>query len=788
MGYLLLPLVIMVTFPAIAQTVKLTGKVVDQATEEPLPGAVIFIHETSQHATSDPDGTFAFEGMKPGNYHIHVSYVGYQAIDKDIRLYEDMEPLLCAMSRSYIELGQINVEEDLVKSTLRQRPLNIEVVDKQYLEENLESNLANTLTSLPGMASINTGTGIGKPVIRGLSFNRVVVNNKGIKQEGQQWGSDHGLEVDQHTIGKIELIKGPASLLYGSDAMGGVLNLLPPAIPAKNSLTGELQGQWASVNQQRSTTAMVQGNYADVFLRGRFSYQRFNDFKVPAENFTYNTYLLPIANGRLKNTAGKERTVSASAGIRRNWGNLQVHFADFYQQAGLFTGAIGIPRGYQLEDDGDPTNIDIPRQTNRHQSVTLNGKLLYADSWLHFDVGYQRSLRREESFPHLHGSGPAPDGNLALLLDLKTYAANMRYHHFFKENVKSIFGLSAQHQNHTYGGFEFLVPAYRNTSAGAYYFTEYTHSAVSVISGGLRYDYGTIHADRHLQPIYENDSIVDHTVRVPAISRQFHNVSGSIGWSWFPNEFWNLKFNFGKTFRMPNPAELGSNGVHHGTFRHERGDPSLSSEHGFQLDAGIYYQRRKLLVKASPYFNYFKNYIFLRPSGQFSLLPDAGQVYQYEQSDAIHTGLEATIDHHPMEQLHLELGAAYTGNYNLETYLPLPFTPPFNTQFLVDYKFLEVANWLKTVKVSSGIAYYAPQNRTDRNEPPTPGYALWDAHASFKFQLGKNQLAILQVWIKNILNTRYLKHLSRYRILNLPEPGRNFTVALRLPLHFVGDR
>lgn len=760
-------------------TTVFNGHVKDAETGESLEGVVVELHELHRYTITDQAGEFRLSDIRPGFYHAHFTLLGYRPAEQTIDLRQSITDFTISLPRTAIHLQEIKVEEDMLRSGIKDRPLTIEIVDRNQLTANYTDNLATTLSLLPGITSINTGTGIGKPVIRGLSFNRVMVNQNGIKQEGQQWGSDHGLEIDQYAVDRVEVIKGPASLVYGSDAMAGVINILPEGPPAAKGLQADLTTFYRSINQLYGTSVQVGTAIGDQYLKARYTAQSFGDYRVPATSFIYNTFELPINNGLLKNTAGREHSFTVTGGTGGGWGNMRVTISNFNQQAGLFSGAIGIPRSYRLEEDGNRRDVAVPYQYTNHFRTDFNGKWLVNEGWIHADIGYQQNLRQEWSYPHIHGLGPAPTDDLALELQLSTYTANVRYYRLPKTNLKLIAGWSGQYKENVIDGFEFLVPSYTAFQTGVYGFTEWKSSQISTWSGGLRYDLGAIDQAGYQQPLYDIDTnIIGFRERSAAISKYFHNISGSAGWSYRPQERWTLKVNVGKSFRMPNGAELGMNGVHHGTFRHEMGDTSLVAEDGYQFDLGVQYESKHLIMRFSPYFNYFHNFIYLRPTGSFSLLPDAGQIYRYTQANAVHTGWESHVDWHPISPLHLELSTAYTHNLNLETNLPLPFTPPLHIRPSLSYEWEGKKKGFRAAQIQVIYNYFTAQNRTDRNEPATPGYGLLDGQLGLDLGNEKHPLQLVLA-IRNVLNVAYLNHLSRYRILNIPEPGRNFVVTLK---------
>lgn len=766
---------------------RLFGKI-QSAEGEPLPGATIFIHELEKGTITDLSGFYEFENLKSGTYHLHVTFVGYRAEDKTIKLDQNRE-VNFSLEATTIELNEILVESDPFKSGPLEQSLTIETVEKDFLERNNKGTFVNSLQTLPGINAINTGVGIAKPVIRGMSFNRVIVNDQGIKQEGQQWGADHGLEIDQYAPERVEIIKGPSSLLYGSDGIGGVINIRQPALPKEGNISGSVFTTYKSNNHLYGTSSMLQGNLNGKVFRARFSTQDFGDYQVPADQFNYLSYIYDIHDNSLKNTAGRERNGSAMFGWTGDWGHSTVTVSNFNQRAGMFPGAIGRPGEYDLSHDGDFRNIGLPRQVINHLKVTSNSNIQIGNDWLEMDIGYQQNIRREESFPHAHGKAPMPEGNLALKLNLQTVSANLRYHHNVSESYSSIYGIQFQNQRNIKGGFEHLLPNFTNNTLGTYTYHEYTFLDRLSVNGGLRIDYGISNIDRFAEPDYYTEDSNGIIVRNVGFEKEFVNLSGAAGVSFHPNNTINLKANLGSSFRMPTPAELAINGVHHGTFRHEVGDSTLRSERGYQADLNFSFKKRNIFLTVTPFFNYFTNYIYLGPSGRFTVediqgkiytLPESGQVYQYFQNDAVFAGGELSFEYHLIDELHWRAALEYVYNYNLDKHLPLPFTPPMSVLSEIKYEKKVSGKSISNYYLGIDVQRFAAQNRVDRNEKRTPGYTLFNFSSGMTINM-LNAPIDLNLGVSNIFNTRYLNHLSRYRLLNLPEQGRNIILSLKVP-------
>ncbi len=685
-----------------------------------------------------------------------------------------------SVSEKSIKIDGVEITAGRQQGTTVAHTLDLIYLKKEALLQSQGNTFINTLEKLPGISAINTGVGISKPVIRGLSLNRVIVNEYGIKQEGQQWGVDHGLEIDQYNVDRVEIIKGPVSVIYGSDGIGGVINILPPVIPFTDTVSTEIITTYKSNNDLYGISGKVLYGKKDFYLLARATYQDYASYKVPAEEFVYNGYVLPIYNNRLKNTGGNELNFSLLTGIRRKWGNSSIYASSYQQKAGFFAGAFGIPRAYQLHDDGNYRNIILPQQLITHTKIISNTHIILPEGKIEADLGFQKNLRKELSPPHAHGYGPAPQGNEALKLSLYTFSGNMRYLYYGHEKWIHTSGISFQYQHNVRDGYEFLIPSYQYWQTGLYHFAEYHHNDHWLFTAGLRADYGMQHAAATYVARYDSTGLLtDSTLRSPDISRNYFNLSGSAGSVWNLSRSWKIKINAGTAYRIPVMAELAANGVHHGTFRHELGDASLEAERGYMADIGASYKRTRISVNATPFLNYFTNYIYLSPSARFSPLPDAGQIYRYTGAEALFTGIELSMDWDLLKTFKSSSSLEYVWNKNLESRLPLPFTPPFSL--------LEELSWQPTVLpptifnntlLSLSGQYFAPQRRVDRNEPVTKGYFLLNFSLSNTFPLGKQRLT-LYFQLRNLTNAVYMNNMSRYRILNLPEQGFNTQLMLR---------
>ncbi|WP_240486018.1 TonB-dependent receptor [Anditalea andensis] len=762
------------------QTFQISGRVVSE-TGDGLPAQII-LHELQKGTVADIDGAFLLSGLRAGSYHLHVTMLGYKSHARTVILNENIENLEISLRETSFELETLTIEANPFKNGPLEHSQTIEVVDRAYLERNSSGTFANALEKLPGISTINTGVGISKPMIRGLSFNRIMINDRGIKQEGQQWGADHGLEIDPFDVDRVEVIKGPGSLIYGSDGMAGVINIVPAAMPAPGIMNLDLMSTYRSNNNMFGHTAMLEGNENDIVYKARFTAQDYEDYHIPTDRFNYAGYVLPVYNSRLKNTAGQERHFSFMTGIRKEWGKSTLTVSRFHQLAGIFPGAVGIPNSYSLQHRGDHTDIDLPNQNNTHIKVISNTKYLLGRNWVEVDLGYQKNIRQENSFPHTHGVGPTPEGTLALGLDLDTYTANVRYNVTKNDMHQTIYGFNFQHMVNEKSGFEFLLPEFNTTQGGAFYFHEYKHTPNLILNAGIRVDGARHDIQEHLQPIYNRlEPTGNFEQRNPDINRSLLNFSGAGGLSWIINQSNNVKFNFGSSFRIPTAIELASNGVHHGNFRHEVGNSSLESERSYQIDLSYAFRNRDFNLVLSPFASYYDGFIYLAPTGRFSTLPAASMLWEYRQNNAVFAGGELKTEYAITKGLLISAAAEYVWNINLDTNLPLPLTPPFSLLSRMEYNKQLPGKVLENFYVFVEVRAVSTQNRVDRNERVTDGYMLYESGVGMDLRFYR-QLIRLNVTGQNLTDEYYFNHLSRYRLLNLPEQGRNINFSIKVPI------
>ncbi len=760
--------------------------VIQGPSNEPIEFAMVKVSPGEGFAISDTKGAFQLSCTCDDEVRfLEVSHVAYESIRISLDSISKPRNMQITLQDAVQLLQMVEVHHQNLLSTLLANSQPLHLVDKEFIEKNQRGTFTGALASLPGISTMNLGVGIAKPVIRGMSFNRILVNNRGIKQEGQQWGADHGLEIDPFDVSSVEVIKGPASLLYGSDGLGGVINIQPEKF-AKD-LDDELNWvtSYQSNNHAFSNSLGWKGRKDHWIYSARLTHQDYGDYTVPASEFTYAGFNLPLYENRLKNTAGQELHYSVMVGRTHERTSSTLRFSAFNQEAGIFTGAIGIPRSYNLRHQNRHRDIDFPKQQNQHLMLVNNNSFTVGKNKLEIDLGVQWNSREELSFPGAHGiEASAVNSDLALGLRLTTYTANVRYQVNWRQNHKVLFGGQFQYMENKRDGFEFLLPDFHSSQVGFFNYHVWELSKW-VFNAGLRYDRGKHAIQQHEQPLYDRSTLQptgEFEERTPAFDRTFENFSGAAGLSYVLNPQNNFKLNVGNSFRFPSAIELASNGVHHGNFRHETGDSSIDIERGYQTDLTFLHSSKHLNLEFSAFYAFYHQYIYLSPTGQFSDLPSGGSLWQYRQDDALFNGLELMAEYQLPFYLKAAVTAEWVQNINLNTDLPLPLTPAASVLTNLEYEgFARHHSKINHAYIFIGAENIFRQDRVDRNERTTPGSFILNAGMGFSVLIGNRDLRF-RMHLNNVLNTSYFNHISRYRLINLPEQGRNLSVSVKVPI------
>ncbi|WP_417444121.1 TonB-dependent receptor [Joostella sp.] len=758
------------------------GSVLNANTLNPIEGATI-VGEGFQ-AISSSTGQFIINNLSQGTHTLYVSHVGFKPKELTLHVIEDMQTPVITLNIATTNLDEIEVHGKSKNRKLQETPTVSYEIDEEFLKQNRENSLMQTLDKLPGVSTINIGSGQSKPVIRGLGFNRVSVVQNGIKHEAQQWGGDHGLEIDQYGLEAIQIIKGPASLLYGSDAIAGVVNIKPSAIPIKNSFKGDVNLLGESNNDLFGISAGIQTRNDKWFYNGRITYRDYGDYKVPTDEINYENYIFELHKDNLRNTAGKEANASFSVGFITDNLKTVTYISNVNAKNGFFANAHGLEvRTSNIDYDSSNRDIDLPFHTVNHFKLTNNTTVFKGNHQLNFDIGYQNNYREEHSEPVPHGYMPKPNDSKERLFNKNTFTLNARDQFKLGENHEIVAGINGEFQDNSIGGWGFLIPAYQRYTASLFAYDQFEIDSDLHLQAGVRYDYGVINTESYFDwypsTINNSDGSTSYVYlqRAQDKTLNFGNFSGSLGLSYINNNT-SYKVNLGKSFRMPLANELASDGVNYHMYRYEKGNLDLDAEESYQLDLEITHTQDEFSVGISPFANFFDNYIYLNPTSNYY---ETLQIYEYTQSKVFRIGGEIQASTRLFKNIQLDAAAEYV--YSRQTSGPkkdftLPFSPPLSGLFTASYQFKKLL-FLRNPQIVANYRVTADQNEIVPPEEPTDGYQVLNMSLLTEINVLKNKLPLdMRIKVNNIFNKKYFNHTSFYRLIEVPEAGRNISLSL----------
>jgi iron complex outermembrane recepter protein len=792
--FCLLLLSMLWTYSTAQTNVYIDGQVVGED-GLPLAGATVSVNGGEFFALSGADGYFSLNTSRYDSLLLTVSFTGYDKHEEVVSAKND-SVIYISMNPARNQLKEVTITRDMAARLRTREAVSTETADRQFISRNRGGSLMASLDNLPGVSSIGIGSGHSKPVIRGMGFNRVVVTEHGIRHEAQQWGADHGLEIDQYAVDRIEVIKGPASVMYGSDAIGGVIRIYQNPLPAANTLQGSVELTGMSNNNLAGGSVFISGRKNSMFLSGRFSMSDYADFRVPADNVEIYSYIVPLDRRRMRNTAGNEMNFHLSGGFVKPGLIARIFTSYIMSESGFFANVNGLePRRVNTElYDRSNREILYPSQAVNHLKIT--GVTTYEAGIyrLETELGYQNNHRQEKNIykPHGHMDEVLPSGfgpNLEREFTKDIFSLNIRNFFSIADRHDISLGVNAEYQDNRAGGYAFIIPDFRQSTTGVYLYDRVTTGRKTSVHAGVRYDYGNISSDRtddwFTTPVINPDTGEHEDVfltRAPALDRKFSSLSMSAGFVYNGDNF-VFKANAGKGFRMPSPQELAANGINYHYFRYEKGNSTLEAEESWQLDLNAIYTSGGFRIELSPFSSYSPGYIYLNPTYPYDSLYGAGnQIYEYVQNEVVRFGGEVRLAYGLSHNLSAELAGDYIYAEQIsgsKKGFTLPFSPPPTVKFSMLYS-PETNGRFRNPYAGFDFVYTFEQARIVPPEKKTPAYELIHLSAGGTIEGNRWKLNI-NFRIQNLLNKKYQDHMSYYRLINAPEAGRNFVLSVRLP-------
>ncbi|MCG2610183.1 TonB-dependent receptor [Flavobacterium sp. SM15] len=710
---------------------KLIGTITDPH-NKPLENVTVSLPELHKEAFSDANGTFTFENLADGDFSVTFSSIGYANKTVTVALNQKETTVTVILEETSTHMDELIVST-VFNKLQSQNVMKVEHQSVKELQQKGAATLVEGLAKIPGVAQISTGTSIGKPVIRGLSGNRVLVYSQGIRMENQQFGEEHGLGMSDAGVESVEVIKGPASLLYGSDALGGVLYFNPEKFAKTNTFTGNFNQKVFSNTQGSNTSLGIKTSTDNWKFLTRASYSTHADYKIPDGDRITNTRFI---EKDYKIGIGYS-TVKYQSEFRYNYNNLN----------------IGLP-----ETDIEPSNFRTPlypKQDIDNHMLSLHQKYFFKNSKLEADLGYIFNNRKELE---------AQD-EIALHMKLKTASYNLKYYLPKSGNLETIIGIQGLRQTNKNNGEELLIPDATTNDFGALITSNYEWKKHS-FQAGIRYDTRKIDSEAH--GVFGEDGYF------APISKTFESFNTSLGYKTKLIDNLTLRLNLASGFRAPNLAELTSNGVHEGSNRYEIGNANLKNEQNFQTDLNLEYGNAHFEFFANGFYNHITNYIFLAPNGT---IIDSNNAYDYLQDNAALYGGEVGIHFHPhpLDWLHyVSSFETVTGKKDNGDHLPLIPANKFSNTLRTEF---DLQNWFKKGYALINVDYVFKQNNISAFETSSMDYCLVNLGFGGTVSLGKSKFD-LSVNANNLLNKTYIAHLSRLKTDGIPNMGRNLVLGI----------
>ena len=743
MKYLLTFLLVLALLSSGQAQNNLSGKITDKENGEPLTGVSVYVPDLLIGIATDEGGRFQLPNLPNGELIVEFSYVGFQTVNKQIYLGGIDRVLNIEMTPQIIQ-GQEVVISGNFTSTQHENTIKISTISIDRVSTSGHPSLIESIAEVPGVSLISKGPGVVTPVIRGLSLSNILVLKNGMPMENFQFSENHPYLIDENGLQQVEIIKGPASLVYGSGAVGGVVNLVPEPVAAQGKISGDL-----TMNYYGNTRGVL----SNIGLKG---HQNGIVWGIRGGINTSRDYVQ--GNGEsVPNTRFNRYNIKGDVGLLRKKGTFRL----FYEYSGNKFG-MAVPPAISLVPVNAYKNEVWYQDLTDHMIISQN-KMFLGNTKLDIDISYENNKRK------LFGN-PNDDPFDLVDMTLQTVAYRIKANHSFNEKTRAIFGAQGMYQNNkNFEAPDHVLPDADINDISLYGIVQYARKRYK-IEAGLRYSFNAINVPRQKADSHDNE---EHYIEY---NGKFNNLSTSAGASVLINEQNILRINVASAYRSPNLPELTQYGLH--GIRFEKGNPDLKTQQNVETDLGYHLHTRHTSLDLSVFYNHINDYIYLAPTSDTT---GSGQnIYQYAQSNAQLYGGEASlhIHPHPIHWLHILSTYSYViGEQRDGGYLPrIPAQ-----QLYLELK-LEKDVWkiFRKIYLSGGVRFVFDQNHPSEFEMATDGYNLVNLGFGFNVKAGK-QLVSFNVTATNLLNIDYYSHLSTLKDLGFYDMGRNVSFSVKIP-------
>ncbi len=749
----------------------LSGRIMDTDTGEPLAFATLYIASIGKGAVCELDGTYHLDSLCAGKYELSVNHIECEPRRLKLAITGNQTLNLNLPHAAYVLREAIVTGHKAAQDTATAGQLMTKVTgDAIDIKRGL--SLGEALKSLPGMNSIQTGPGISKPVIHGLHSNRVLILNNGVRQEGQQWGTEHAPEIDPFIASEISVIKGAASLKYGSDAIGGVILLEPKPLPQKSGVGGELNLVGACNNRMGVISGMLEGALGK---------------KLSGISWRLQGTLKSAGNARapgyyLDNTGIREADYSAALNYTRQNYGAELYYSEFSTKIGILTAShIGnandlyqaILASTPLEKNQFSYKIGRPYQDINHTLLKAVGYLdLPGKGKVELTYARQQDSRLEYSPDISYNNALINKPELAF--NLVTHTLDLHWHHHTFRDISGTIGSSAMTQGNIFGGTDYfsVIPNFRNYGGGIYDIEKWSYKKLS-LEGGLRYDY------RWLQVYMYDYTPVIHLVEP---IRKYANLTSSLGATYMLRDNLSLYASYGTAWRAPSASELYGQGVHVSAASFERGDSNLKVERAYNFTLALKYQGKRFNAELGIYNNIINSFIYQKPDLKpVVLISGTYPGFSYTQGNVVFKGIDLDLSYKIISSITVSSKTTIVRAYNFTQSDYLIFTPANRYENGLRYN-AGTRGKLSDMFAGLSVLYVAHQDRTPQNADyaaPPAAYTLLNAELGMKLNIGSRKVS-LSLSGYNLANKSYRDYLDRLRYFS-NEPGRNVTIRIKIP-------
>ncbi len=724
----------------ISQT-SISGTITDKNTGEKLPGVNIYIPELQKGTISNKNGFYQINRLPSGTFKIQFSFVGYSKVIKSILVGGKAQTLNIAMQEESILAEEIVVSGGSY-STQHENAIKIESLSAEKIKMADSPSFIEAIAQTPGVDMISKGIGIATPVIRGLSLSNVLMLNNGIRMENFQFSENHPFMVNESGVDRVEIIKGPASLLYGSDAIGGVINIIDEKAPVSGKLQADANINYYSSTQGINTDIGVKATTKnDWFWIIRTGIKSHEDYHGGAEQ--------QVPNSRF-NTA----FLKLNTGINKSYGKFNIRYNYDKMQLGLT-----IPPAIELTQGNSRINKFWYQDLTNH-FIAANNTLFIKESKLELNLAFQQNNRK------LIGSEQTP---FFKLVDMKLNTFNYELKSYFDlplgaQLITGVHGMNQQNTNNE--APDHVLPDYTMNDISFYSLMKFDSIDKFNIQFGLRYDFRFISIPEQLK-----SGEPDEINYLQLLKTNYGNLNGSLGMTYRLNKQLLLRANIATAYRTPNIAELTQDGIHGN--RYEQGNRNLVPQKSIEYDFSMHYHARHFMFDMAAYYNQIKDYIYLAPTNDTS--NEGTKIYRYTQSNANIYGIETGISYQK-NWMSSKISYAYLRGKQ-KNGQNLPFIPQNKIKGNISFKKAEIY-FAKELKLNISATYAFKQAYPAMFETKTNDYFL--LNSSFSFILpGKKHQMIMKIFVNNVFDKKYYDHLSTLKDLGYYNTGRNIGLGLR---------